>query len=119
MLTRKLTRFGTVCITILTAYLISDYILLFLEDYKEGRTYKSVLITMVIIIAVYYPALTFLEKYIKKISAEYIKSSKGIAKSSIIGLLVGFIVAFFILFSLFAHVWYNLNILKDITNLIF
>lgn len=116
MLSRRVTRFATVALTILTAYLISEYLLIFMEDYKEGRTYKSVFISMLIIVAIYYPALTVLEKYIKKLSAEYVKTTKGVAKNNFVGLFIGFFIAFFILFSLFAHVWYDLNIIKDLSN---
>lgn len=115
MIRRKITRFATVALTILTAYLVSEYLLIFMEDYKDGRSYKSVIISMLIIVAIYYPALTLLEKYIKKLSAEYVKTSKNFAKSNTVGLFIGFFIAFFILFSLFAYVWYDLNVLNDLS----
>jgi uncharacterized protein YacL len=104
-------------ITIWSAFLLSDWLLVKLESYYSDRTYSSVLLGMAAVLAIYFPILTFLDKYIQRVSREYVKGSKNIVKNSFYGLLLGFLVAFLILFILFARQREQLDVMKDIMNL--
>ena len=65
---------------------------------------------MVATVVIFYPLFTFLERYIKNISSQYIQKSKTVTKSSFWGLLLGFTFAIAILFVMFASVWYGLKV---------
>ena len=113
---KHLHKFTVYSITILTAYLISEYLVDFLNSHYKEKTYSSVLVGMFVVLVVYFPIVTFLDKYIKQMSKTYIKQSKGLVKNSQFGIIVGFLVMFFVLFVLFALVWHDLNLLKDLKN---
>lgn len=113
---KQLTKFTVYSITILTAYLISECLVNFLNSHYKEKTYSSVLIGMLVVLIVYFPVVTFLDKYIKRMSKTYINQSKGLSNNSHIGIIVGFLVMFFVLFVLFALVWYDLNLLEDLKN---
>lgn len=76
MISRKLTKFFAYAITIWTAFLLSDWLLVKLESYYSDRTYTSVIIGMAAVLVIYFPILTFLDKYIQRVSSSYIKGSK-------------------------------------------
>jgi hypothetical protein len=111
---KQLTKFTVYSITILTAYLLSEYLVGFLNNYYKEKTYFSVFIGMLVVLAVYFPVVTFLDKYIKQMSKTYVNKSKGLAKNSGIGIILGFLVMFFVLFVLFALVWHDFNLLDDL-----
>ncbi len=111
---KRLSKFTVYSITILTAYLISEFLVDFLNHYYKEKTYLSVFIGMVVVLAVYFPVVTFLDKYIKRMSKTYIKKSKELNKNSKLGVIIGFFLFLFVLFGLFALVWYDLNLLKDL-----
>lgn len=113
---KHLTKFTVYSTTILTAYLVSEYLVNFLNSYYKAKTYGSVFIGMLVILVVYFPVVTFLDKYIKRMSKTYINQSKGLANNKPFGIIVGFLVMFFVLFVLFALVWHDLNLLEDLKN---
>ena len=110
---KHLTKFSVYSITILTAYLVSEYFVNYLNSMYKEKTYSSVLIGMGVILIVYYPIVTLLDKYIQKMSKTYIKQSKALHKNSKVGVFLGFSIAFFVLFVLFALVWHDLNLIGD------
>ena len=112
---KHLTKFSVYSITILLAYLISGYIVSYLNSYYNEKSYVAVAIEMMVILAVYYPIVTFLDKYIQKASKTYVKQSKSLHKNSKMGLLIGISIAFFVLFILFALVR-ELNVFEDFLN---
>lgn len=115
---KNFTKFTVYSITILTAYLISEHLVNFLNSKYKEPTFGSVAIGMLVIIAVYYPVMNILDKYIEKMSRDYIRKSKSLHKSNFIGALIGFSIAFFVLFVLFALVWHDMNFFTYLKNLI-
>ena len=115
---KQFTKFTVYSITILTAYLISEYFVNYLNSYYKRPNYISVLIGMGIIILVYYPIMQVLDRYIAKASRSYIKKSKSLHKNNFMGLIIGFSSAFFVLFVLFALVWHDMNFFMFLKNLI-
>lgn len=118
MLLRRYTKIVVYTITILVAMLLSDYLVIMMEEYVGGKSYKAVALKMLIIVVVYFPVFSFLEKYIKKVSTTYTKTSKMVAKSSMLGLTIGFSVALFLLFVMFSLLWYDMNVFNDVQNTI-
>ena len=119
MSTQKLTKYAIFALTILIASLISDYLVKYISVEFVDRSYKGVAIEMCIIILVYYPAFTIIEKFVLKASKEYVKTSKKAVKSSNFGLLIGFGIAVLILFYFFAKVKHNMDLFEDLKNMLF
>ncbi len=69
---------------------------------------------MAIIVVIYVPVFGFLDKYIKKLSQTYVSTSKKAASNSFLGLVIGFGIAFLLLFYAYAKLWFNLDILKTL-----
>ena len=111
MLLKKYTKFVVFSLSILLAALLSEFLVSLLAKY--GTDYRSVAIRMAVTVAIYYPLITFLEKYIQRASKKYAQASKGVAKSSSLGLTLGFVLALIILFALFAIVLHDKNVVSD------
>lgn len=111
---KKYTRFVVYVLTILTATLISEWLITLLTGVATG--YKYVAIRMAVFVLVYFPLITMFEGYIKKFTQKYAKESKKAAKSSLIGLTIGFSLALFILFALYCMVFDVGNVFVDIKN---
>lgn len=63
---KHFTKFTVYSITILTAYLISEYLVNYLNSQYKEKSYISVLIGMVVVLMIYYPVVIFLNKDIQK-----------------------------------------------------
>ena len=111
-------KFTVYSITILSAYLISEYFVNYLNSFYKTPSYLSVLTGMLVIIVVYYPMMNILDRYIAKATTKYIKKSKTLHNNNFVGILIGFSSAFFVLFVLFALVWHNMNFFTYLKNLI-
>ncbi len=114
MFLRKYTKFVVYVITILSATLISEWLITLLEGVALGYLYVA--LRMAVFVLVYFPLLTFFEGYIKKVTQRYARESKKAAKSSFFGLTIGFVLALFILFALYAMVLIDKNVFVDIKN---
>jgi uncharacterized protein YacL len=119
MSTQKLTKYAIFALTVLIASLLSDFLVQLISAKFVNQSYQGVALEMFIIVIVYYPAFTIIEKFVLKASKEYVKSSKKAVKSSSFGLLIGFAVAVLILFYLFARVKHNMDLIEDLKNLLF
>ena len=110
----KSTKYATIVISILSASLINEYVVKLINSYYKESTYKSVLIGMAVTILVFVPMFGFVGKWIGKASKTYLKASKKVAKKSSNGLFFGFLIAFAILFVLFANIRHNIDVFSDL-----
>lgn len=115
-MTTRLTKFAILSLSILSASLISDYAVSYFSSWS-GKNYKGVAMGMFVTVIVFYPLFSLLERYIKKASSSYIKSSKKMAGSSFFGLIIGYALAILVLFIMFAIVWYDLNPVRDLKSI--
>ena len=116
-MSKKLNKVFITSLTILVVSLVASFLKTLVDDYfKDDNIYKSVLIGMGLMVAVYYPMTILLNKYFTKLSQGYLRKSKKIAKSSTLGVIIGFLIAIFVLFVCYSYVWYDTNILADIMN---
>ncbi|MCS6823292.1 MAG: hypothetical protein NZ529_03285 [Cytophagaceae bacterium] len=118
MVTRKkLTQYIITIIAILIAETIDAYFFLVMNKYKSNTMpYRSTLIHMLCSIAIYYPLITHLDKYIKKATKGYVKQSQKLGTGNFNGMLIGFIVFFVIIWMVLVRIWYNRNMIDDIVN---
>lgn len=114
-MSKKFNKYAVIIITILLSELISAYLLSFFIPYKSQETpYRSVAITMLVAVAIFYPAFEFINKYVKKASNKYMNKTSKLPGGSFIGRLIGFFIALFLIFMALAQVLYNRNIIEDI-----
>lgn len=111
----KTTKYATLIISILTASLVNEYLVRFINSYYKEGTYLSVLIGMLVTVLVFVPMFGFVKSLMDKASKSYLKASKKIAKKNSTGLFIGFVVAFAILFVLFANIRHNIDVIGNLT----
>lgn len=116
---RKIGKLFVTALTILTVSYFAIYLRSQIDVYfKNGKTYQSVLIGMLLMVAIYYPMTTFLNKYFESVSKKLISKSKHLSKSSTLGMFIGFSIAIFVLFIFYAKLWYGLDVISDIKQVI-
>jgi len=116
-LTRR-TKYATIVISVLTASLVNEYIVKWVNSYYKEPTYTSVLIGMGVTVLIFVPLFGLVGKWINSASKVYLKKSKKVASNSATGLLIGFLLAFGVLFVLFAKIRHNLDALAYLKSLI-
>lgn len=110
----KSTKYATIIISVLTASLINEYVVKLINSYYKETTYTSVLIGMAVTILVFVPMFGFVGKWIGKASKSYLKASKKVAKKNSNGLFFGFLIAFAILFVLFAKIRHGIDVVSNL-----
>ncbi len=111
MNSRKLTRYVILIFTILMADVIKEIVLHMIGLEKDvHHPYSSAAIGMGVIVVVFYPMFTIMEKVLEYITEHYVKATKGVAGGSIKGLVVAFVLGIGILYFVYLKVWFNLNI---------
>ena len=115
----KLSKLFVTSLTILTVSLIAIFLRREIEAYfHHGRSYQSVLVGMLLMVVIYYPMTTVLNKYFDYLSKKIVSKSKKISKSSTIGMIIGFSLVIFVLFVFYAQVWYGIDVIRDIKKVI-
>ena len=110
---RYLTRFFVYTITILLATLLSEWLVSLIQTEK---TYKYVAVRMIVVLFIFVPIVSFLEKYIKAVSNKYVKESKNSFKNRYLGLFIGYFIILMIIFGFFAKIFINRNLLEDLAS---
>ena len=116
---RKLTQYATLIISVLSASLLNEYIVGIVNSYYKDRSYLSVLIGMLVTVAVFVPVFGIVRKWMDAASKTYLKASKKVAKKNSAGLFWGFLIAFAILFILFAKIRHGVDVISRIQNITF
>lgn len=114
----KLTKYATIIISVLSASLLNEYIVNYINSYYKERSYLSVLIGMLVTVAVFVPVYGVISKWMNTASKKYLKASKKVAKKDSTGIIVGFLIAFSILFILFAKIRHHIDVLAELDNLL-
>jgi uncharacterized protein YacL len=109
----KSTKYATLIISILTASLVNEYVVKLVNSYYKEATYLSVLVGMFVTILIFVPMFGVVKNMMDKASKTYLKASKKIAKKNSTGLYIGFLIAFGILFILFAKIRHNIDVIGN------
>ena len=113
---RKLFNFAVTIITLLSANLFTTFVTDKLISYKyEIKPLSFTLISMAIITLVFYPLFMLLQKWLDRFSRRFVKAGHAVA-GKYIGLFLMFFIGLFILTCIYAHMWYNINVIKLIAN---
>ncbi|MCK8523426.1 hypothetical protein M0D21_17725 [Aquimarina sp. D1M17] len=118
MSNKKTTQYAIYAVAVLCAALINEYIIKYVKKHIDQQGYLLVLIDMIIVVLIFAPAFAFVSKYTKKFSQAYLKTSKKFSTSNKRGTLLGFTIAIFILFILYAHLRHNIDVINDIKSLV-
>lgn len=116
---KKITQHAVFVISVLVAYLISGRVMLMLKgiDRLHQNKYLSVLIYMVAIIVVFYPISKLISMFGETVAQSVIKKSQKTLGSPFVGLIIGFILLFTILFCCYCYVIYGITVVQIINAL--
>lgn len=113
---RKIFNFAVTMITLLSANLLTAYITDKLISYKwDIKPLRFTLISMGIIAIIFYPLFTMLQGWLDRLSKRFVKAGHAVA-GKYLGLLLMFVIGLFVLTGIYAHMWYDINVLKLIVN---
>jgi len=111
---RKFFKFAVTALTLLTANLATTFIADQLISYKwEIKPLRFTLISMGIIIVIFYPLFTKLQDWINLFSKRFVKAGHSFA-GKYLGLILMFTAGLLILTYFYARMWYNINIFRMI-----
>lgn len=115
---KKLTQYAIYAVAVLCAALINQHIIKYVKKHIDQDGYLLVVIDMAIVVLIFAPAFALVNKYTKKLSQAYLKTSKKISSTNKNGTLLGFTIAIFILFILYASLRHNINVIDDLKKLV-
>lgn len=103
-------------ISVLTVNLLTGYITDYIVHYKLGlNPYKFTALAMLGLVFILVPAYSYLNARIEILAARLLLSGSN-SFGRIIGLILSFAVIFGILFAIYLHQWFNINILMVLKN---
>jgi hypothetical protein len=106
----RMFKFFVTTLTLLTANLLTSYISDLLISHKyDIKPLRFTLISMGVIILVFYPLFMKLEDLLNFITKKFVKVGHSIA-GKYLGLLFMFLVGLFILMYFYAKMWYHIDI---------
>ena len=107
---KNLFKFAVLSITILTAELVANLITDYLVSYKwQFKQLRFTLLSMVVIVVVFYPLLTQFEKWLNKFTKRFVKASHCYF-GKYMGLLFMYFLALMILTYSYAKMWYDIDL---------
>ncbi|MGZ4056528.1 MAG: hypothetical protein ACXVPM_16570 [Bacteroidia bacterium] len=103
-------------ISVLTLNLLTGFITNYIVHYKiDLNPYKFTAIAMLALVFILVPAYSYMSGKIELLVARVLVSgSNSFGKN--IGLLLSFALIFIILFAIYLHQWFNINLLQEIKN---
>jgi hypothetical protein len=113
---KKIFSLMVLMISVLTVNLLTGYITERIINYKIGiDPYKFTAIAMLVLVFILVPAYSFMSTKIEILVAKILLSgSNSFGKT--IGLLISFALVFSILFAIYLHEWFGINVLTTIKN---
>ncbi len=111
---KNLFKFAVLSITILTAELVANLITGYLVTYKwTFKPLRFTLLSMAIIVIVFYPLLTQFEKWLNKFTKRFVKASHSYF-GKYLGLLFMYLLALILLTNFYAQMWYDIDLIDYI-----
>lgn len=112
---RRLNTLAILCLTILSADLLTEVMVHWAEHWtKSPNVYKTTAISMLAAVVVFYPAFEFMDSVVKKMASKYVGKTKSATGGGYLGLMIAFFVALAVLYGLYLKVHYNINLIKKI-----
>ncbi|MDP1744895.1 MAG: hypothetical protein Q8L90_04920 [Bacteroidota bacterium] len=116
---RKLFNIMVLMISVLLIDILTGYITNYIVHYKlDLNPFKFTAIAMLTLVFILVPAYSFMGSRIEILVARVlIKGSNSFGKT--IGLLVSFAIIFGILFAIYLHQWFHINLIVEIKSMLF
>ncbi|MDO9185709.1 MAG: hypothetical protein Q7W13_06830 [Bacteroidia bacterium] len=116
---KKLFNIMVLMISVLLIDILTGYITNYIVHYKlDLNPFKFTAIAMLTLVFILVPAYSFMGSRIEILVARVlIKGSNSFGKT--IGLLVSFAIIFGILFAIYLHQWFHINLIVEIKNALF
>ncbi|HEY8400336.1 MAG TPA: hypothetical protein VIK89_03690 [Cytophagaceae bacterium] len=115
---RKLTKAAIVIVTILLAQLVYASVHTILIGWQErtelSHPYLAVIISMILAVAIFYPAFYFIESLLKPNEGRFLRLVRKITANRFTRIAIGFALVFFLLFLSFSQLWFDKNLLEDL-----
>jgi len=103
-------RFVVMSITILTANLLTNALGNYLVTFKNHvRPLTFTIMSMAIIVVIFYPLFAKLEEWVKSLSMKVVKKGKSMA-GKYFGLIFSFIACLLVLSYFYAKMWYHIDL---------
>ncbi|HRG38792.1 MAG TPA: hypothetical protein PK289_09690 [Bacteroidia bacterium] len=116
---KKLFNVMVLMITVLTVNLLTGWITDYIIHYKLGLSpYKYTAIAMLALVFILVPAYSYLNKKVEYLIAKVLLSGSN-SFGKIMGLLFSFAVIFTILFTIYLHEWFHINLLVVLKEKVF
>lgn len=109
---KSLFSFCVLVITVLIVNLLTGFITDYLMNYR-GMTnpLKFTAIGMLVLVVILYPAFKFLDKWVSQM-AKKVMSKGHHMFGKVLGTIVIFALLAFVLYCIYAHVWFHINVPK-------
>jgi hypothetical protein len=116
---KKLFNVMVLMISVLIIDILTSYITDYIVHYKlELNPFKFTAIAMLTLVFILVPAYSFIGSRIEILVARILmRGSNSFGKT--IGLLLSFAIIFSILFAIYLHQWFHINLITEIKNKIF
>jgi len=116
---KKLFNVMVLMITVLTVNLLTGWITDYIIHYKLGISpYKYTAIAMLALVFILVPAYSYLNKKVEYLIARVLLSGSN-SFGKIMGLLFSFILIFSVLFTIYLHEWFHINLLVVVKEKLF
>lgn len=111
---RKIFNFFVFSVTILLVNLLTTFVADCFMKYKgQTNNLKFTAIGMCIIVLVFYPAFEYLNGIVEKITSRFLKKGNNLF-GRILGVYITFFIILFILYCIYAHIWFDVNVVKEV-----
>jgi hypothetical protein len=116
---RRIINFCVLVITILTVNLLTGFITGYFLHYKRAiNPLKFTALGMIILVAIFYPVFGYIETKTEEIARKLLKKGKHT-----FGKRFGFIIVFsliiFLLYSIYAKMWFGINVPETFLEMLF
>lgn len=109
---RKLFGFCVLVLTILIVNLLTDFITSYLMNYKGiTNPMKFTAIGMGVLVLILYPAFKFLDKLVTQMAKRAMSKGDNLF-GKLIGTFLVFTVLLFVMYCIYAHQWFGMNVPK-------
>ncbi len=111
---KKLFKIMVLMISVLTLNILTGFITNYIVHYKiDLNPFKFTAIAMLTLVFILVPAYSYMSIQIEILVARVLVSGSN-SFGKIIGLLFSFAIIFCILFAIYLHQWFNINLLEEV-----
>lgn len=113
---RRIFKFLVLVITILLINILTNFVADSLMKFRDNTNIlKFTAIGMGVIVLVFYPAFEYMNGIVEKITTRFLNKGHNFF-GRILGVYITFFALLFILYCIYAHIWFDVNVVKVLFN---